>query len=70
MSGMSKVWEDNDGCANQYRCTLFIFLMTVLSSPYGIIMYRAINASGHGNHVVDVLNATEKHYFQGKGTYR
>ena len=43
MSGMSKVWEDTAGCANKYRCNLDIYLMTVLSSSYGIIMDLAIN---------------------------
>ena len=30
--GMSKVWEDTDGCAKQYRCALAIYLVTLLSS--------------------------------------
>ena len=59
MSGMSTVWEDTGGCAKKYRCTLAIYLMTVLSSSYGIIIDRAINAPGHGNNFVDGLNATE-----------
>ena len=41
---MSTVWEDTVGCAKQYMCDLDIYLMTVLSSSYGIIMNRAINA--------------------------
>ena len=62
---MSTLWEDTDGCANKYRCALTIYLMTVLSSSYGIIMDRAMNAPGHGKNVVDGLNATEKHYLKG-----
>ena len=38
---------------------LATYLMTVLSSSYGIIMDRAINAPGHEKNVVDGLNATE-----------
>ena len=45
---MSTVWENTDGCAKQYMCTLDIYLMTVLSSSYVIIMDRAINAPCHG----------------------
>ena len=63
---MSTVWEDTNGWANQYMCTLVIYLMTVLSSWYGIIMDSVINAPGHGNNVVDGLNATDKHYFKGE----
>ena len=58
VSGMSKVWEDTDGCENQHMCDLVIYLMTVLSSSYGIIMHRAINAPVHKNNVVDGLNET------------
>ena len=57
---MSTVWEEKYGCAKKYRCALDIYLMTVLSYSYGIIMDRAINATGHGSNVVDGLNKTGK----------
>ena len=38
---------------------LDIYLKTVLASPYGIIIYCAINAPGCGNNGVDGVNATE-----------
>ena len=51
-------------------CYSDIYLITVLSSSYGIIIDRAINAPGHGKNVVDGLNATENIYLKGKnGTY-
>ena len=62
---MSTVWEDTDGCAKQYRCDLDIYLMTMLSSSYGIIIDCSINAPCHGNNVVDGLNATDKGYLKG-----
>ena len=65
VSGMSTVWEDTDGCANHYRCALAIYLMTVLSSSYGIIMDHTINAPGHGNNVVYGINETYKRYLKG-----
>ena len=43
-----------------------MYLMTVLSSLYSIIMDRAINAPGYGKNVVDRLNATEKCYLKGE----
>ena len=58
--GMSIVWEDTNGCAKQYMWALAIYLMTVLSSSYGIIMEREINAPGYGKIVVDGLNVMEK----------
>ena len=53
ITGMSTVWEDINVCSKQYMCALAIYLFTVLSSPYSIIMDRANNAPGHGNNVVD-----------------
>ena len=38
--------------------------MNVLSSSYGIKMDRAINAPGHRNNIVDVMNATNKRYLK------
>ena len=66
MSGISTVWEDTYGCDKQYRCGLSIYLMTVLSSSYGIIKDSVINVTGHGNNVVDGINATEKRNLKGK----
>ena len=64
---MSTLWEDTHGCAKQYMCDfaiydLNIYLTTVLSSSYGIIMDRVINAPGHVNNVFDGLNTTIKCY--------
>ena len=61
---MSTVWEDTSGCDKQYRCALTIYLVTMLLSKHGIIMDFAINPPGHGNNVVDGLNATEKLYLK------
>ena len=38
--------------------------MTVLSSILGIITNREINATGHGNNLVDSIDATYKHYLK------
>ena len=64
MSGTSTVWEDTDGSAKQYRCSLDIYSMTVLYSSSVIILDSAINAPGHGNNVVDGINVTDKLYFK------
>ena len=52
LSDVSAVYEDTDGCAKKYRCDLNIYLTTVLSSLYGIIINRAMNAPGCRNNVV------------------
>ena len=66
VSGMSTVWEDTDDSANQYRCALDIYLTTVLSYSYGIIMDSKVNAPGHGKNVVNGLNSTYKRYLKGE----
>ena len=59
---MSTIWENTDGCAEQYRCATALYLMSVLSQCHSIIFYRVIIAPGHGKEVVDVINAIGKHY--------
>ena len=56
---MTTVWGDTDGCEKQYMCALYIYLMTVLSYLYGIVMDCEINAPGHGNSVQNGFNDTE-----------
>ena len=41
-----------------------IYLTTLLSSSYVIIIYRSINTPVRGNNFVGVLNATEKRYLK------
>ena len=60
MTGRSILWEDTNGCAKQYMCALAIYLMTVFSSSYSIIMDRAVNSPGLVKRVVDGINATYK----------
>ena len=59
---MSTIWENTYGCAEQYRCSYALYLMSVVSQCYSVITYRGISAPGHGKEVVDELNAVDKHY--------
>ena len=63
---MSTVCEDIDDCAKQYMRALDIYLMILLSSSYGIILDRAINAPGHGKNFFYGLYAMDKRYLEGK----
>ena len=45
---------------------LDIYLMILLSSSYGIILDRAINAPGHGKNFFYGLYAMDKRYLEGK----
>ena len=62
---LSTIWEHTDGCAEQYRFTSALYLMSVMSQTYSIIIDRGISAPGNGKEVVDLLNAVDKrHIYQ------
>ena len=63
---MLTLWEDTDGYAKQYMSAFSIYLMTLLSYLYGIIIDREINVPGHGNNIVYGLSATDKRYLKEK----
>ena len=59
---LSTIWENTDGCAEQYRCASALYLMSFMSQCYSIIIDRGISAPGHGKEVVDGLNDVDKRY--------
>ena len=62
MSSLSKIWENTDGCEEQYMCASTLYLMSVFSQCYSIIIDRGISAPGHGKEVVDGINYIDKLY--------
>ena len=61
-TSLSKIWVNTDGSAEQYRCASSLYLMSVMSQTYSIIIDRGISAPGHGKEVVDGLNDVDKRY--------
>ena len=61
-TSLSTIWENTDGCAEQYKCASAMYLMSVMSQTYSIIIDLGISAPGHGKEVVDGLNAVDKRY--------
>ena len=59
---MITIWENTDGCAEQYICASAMYFMSVMSHFYSIIIYRGVSAPGHCKEVVDVLNDFDKCY--------
>ena len=51
-----------DGWAEQKRCASALYLMSVMSQTYSVIIDRVISAPTHGKVVVDGLNAVDKRY--------
>ena len=62
MSTLSTIWENADGCAEQYRCVTALYLMSFLSQRNSIIFDRGISAPGHGKEVVYGINYIDKCY--------
>ena len=56
------MWDQTDGCAKQYRCSIAYYLMSYLSTSYQIVLDRAVDTPGHGKDVVDGFNAVHTRY--------
>ena len=56
------MWDQTDGCAKQYRCSIAYYPMSYLSKSYQIVLDRALDTPGHGKYVVDGFNAVQKQY--------
>ena len=61
-TSLNTIWENTDGCAEQYRCASALYHFSVMSQFYSTIIDRGISAPGHGKEVVDGLNAVYKRY--------
>ena len=59
---LSKIWENTDGCSEQYICDSALYLMSVMSQCYSVMIDPGISAPGHGKEVVYGLNAVDKIY--------
>ena len=55
-TGISTIWENIYGCAEQYIGTTKLYLLYRLSQAFDIIFVYGINALGHGKEVVDGIN--------------
>eukprot|EP00957_Ditylum_brightwellii_P108532 8277984-Ditylum_brightwellii.AAC.1 len=56
--------EDTDGCSKQYRSASSLYLFSTICMKYGIVLDGAVGAPGHGNDVVDGLNAVGKKFLR------
>ena len=59
---LSTIWENTDGCAEQYRCATTLYLISMFSRAFSVIIYRGISTPGHGIEVVDGLNDIYKRF--------
>ena len=61
-SKLSAIQKNTNGCAEKYRCASAIYLMSVLSQCFSIVIYQGISAPGHGKEVVYGVNDIDKRY--------
>ena len=54
------MWDQTDGCANKYRCSIAYYLMSFLSKSYQIVLDRDVATTGHGNDEEDGFNDVNK----------
>ena len=60
MSTLNKIWENTYGCAEHYRCATVLYLMSMLSQAFSVIIDCGISALGHGREVLDRINVIDK----------
>ena len=56
------MWDQTDGCANQYRSSIVYYLMSFLSKSYQTVLDRAVDTPVHGKYVVYGFNVVQKRY--------
>ena len=61
-TSLSTIWENTDGCDEKYRCASALYLMSVISQCYSIIIDRGTSSPGSGKEVLDGLNSVDKRY--------
>ena len=48
---LSTIWENTDGCAENYIYAAALYLMSILSQAFSVMIGRGISAPGHGREV-------------------
>ena len=45
---LSTIWDNNNGCDEQYICASALYLLSILAHAYNIIIDKCIRTPGHG----------------------
>ena len=59
---LSTIWGNTDGCTEHYIYETTLYLISMLSQEFYVIISRGIIAPGYGREVVHVLNAIDKSF--------
>ena len=55
-------WENTYDFSEHYICATELYLLSMLSQKFYVIIYRSISKPGHRKEAVDDLNTTEKKF--------
>ena len=62
MINKSNIWENAYGCAEQYKFSTTLYLLSIQYHAYNIVINRGVGAPGHGKYVADGLNVTDNFF--------
>ena len=63
-SSLTKIWGNTDDCAEYYICASALYLTSVMSKCYSVIIDHGISATIHRKEVVGGINDIDKNYIQ------
>ena len=64
MTNNSTIWENTCGCSDKYRCATLLYLLSMLSHAYNIVIDGGVGSPIHRKYAVDGLNANDKEVLQ------
>ena len=62
-SKLSTLWENTNGWVEHYRYTTGLYLFSMLSQNYYVIIGHVASSPEHGRDVLGVINTTDKRFF-------
>ena len=60
-SKLSTLWENKDGCDENYICAMKLYLLSMLSKAYYVVIENFVSATEHRREVLDGLKTTENY---------
>ena len=59
---MSTIWQNNDGCEEQYICMTALYLLSMWAHAYDVIFDHDVGEPGYGREFIDGVNASNKRF--------
>ena len=59
---LSTIWSNTDDCSEHYICATALYLISMLSQAFYVIIYRGISAPVCGREVLYLINSINKSF--------